>query len=65
MVVAVEFRLGVLGFGPGEEVGGELNVGLKDQRLAVEWVMRWIERFGGDARRMTLMGISAGAHSVS
>lgn len=30
MVVVVEFWFGVLGFGFGEEVGGELNVGLKD-----------------------------------
>ena len=68
VVVAVAYRLGVLGFlAGGDEDGGneELNLGLRDQRVAVGWVRRWIGEFGGDSEDITLMGVSAGAHSVS
>jgi carboxylesterase type B len=64
VVVAVEYRLGPLGFAADPELG-ELNLGLKDQRVAVNWVKRWIAGFGGDAGKLTMMGVSAGAHSVS
>lgn len=65
VAVAVEYRLGALGFAAGEEEGeGEWNLGLKDQRVAVEWVRRWIGDFWGDHESLTLMGVSAGAHSV-
>ena len=64
VVVAVEYRLGPLGFAADPDLG-ELNLGLKDQRVAVDWVKKWIGGFGGDAGRLTMMGVSAGAHSVS
>ncbi|KAH8178226.1 carboxylesterase family protein [Sarocladium implicatum] len=63
VVVAVEYRLGPLGFSADQGLG-EYNLGLKDQRVAVEWVKRWIGGFGGDAGRLTMMGVSAGAHSI-
>jgi len=40
------------------------NWGLKDQALAIEWVRKYAEHFGGDPSKIVLMGQSAGAVSV-
>lgn len=42
----------------------DLNVGLKDQLLALKWVQANIEQFGGDKSKVTMVGHSAGAMSV-
>ena len=56
------YRLNIFGF-PGNPDSTN-NLGLLDQRLAVEWTRDNIKAFGGDPRRITLVGESAGAGSV-
>jgi len=48
--VSINYRLSAWGFLSGsEEVRdtGNLNLGLRDQRLALQWVQENIEAFGG------------------
>ena len=62
--VAVEYRLGILGFlalNDGETVP---NAGLLDQISALRWVRRHIASFGGDPDRILVYGHSAGGESV-
>ncbi|KAL3439919.1 Alpha/Beta hydrolase protein [Aspergillus insuetus] len=65
IIVTLNYRLGIFGYpnAPGLP-DGQQNVGLRDQRLAVEWVRDNISRFGGNPKRITLFGQSAGAISA-
>lgn len=42
----------------------ERNLGFLDQRMALDWVQQNVEKFGGDAKKVTIFGESAGARSV-
>ncbi|KAK2607751.1 hypothetical protein N8I77_006404 [Diaporthe amygdali] len=64
--VALNYRLGVFGFARSAalESEGSENAGLRDQRLAIEWVRDNIEYFGGDPKKITVSGQSTGGLSV-
>ena len=64
VVVGINYRLGALGFlhYPGVTNG---NMGLLDQKAALEWIQKNIANFGGDPALVTLCGQSAGAASIA
>ncbi|KAK2022882.1 alpha/beta-hydrolase [Colletotrichum zoysiae] len=66
ILVSVNYRLGGFGFLGGKELlaEGSTNLGLLDQRMALEFVARNIAGFGGDPDAVTIWGESAGAFSV-
>lgn len=66
--VSLQYRLGAYGFLGSKKFiseGGVPNIGLLDQRLALEWVQDHICKFNGDPKKVTIMGGSAGGGSVT
>lgn len=64
IVVTINYRLGIFGFLCLPEAGVYGNAGLKDQRLAMQWVQQNIDKFNGNPNNVTLFGESAGAACV-
>lgn len=59
------YRLNIFGFPTAAGLPANAqNLGLLDQRFAVEWLRTHIGAFGGDADRMVIWGQSAGATAV-
>ena len=71
VAVTVNYRLSVFGFFAHPELTKESphrasgNYALLDQRAALEWVRQNISAFGGDPKRVTIAGESAGSVAVS
>ncbi|MGI4803854.1 MAG: carboxylesterase/lipase family protein [Janthinobacterium lividum] len=70
VTLTVNYRLGVFGFLAHPELTKESphhasgNYGLMDQTAALKWVQQNIKAFGGDPKRVTIAGESAGSISV-
>ncbi|GAB2699433.1 carboxylesterase family protein [Mucilaginibacter koreensis] len=71
VTVTVNYRLGVFGFMAHPELTKESahhsssNYGYLDQNAALRWVQQNIAAFGGDPKKVTIAGESAGSISVS
>ncbi len=71
VTLTVNYRLGVFGFFSHPELTQESphkasgNYAFLDQRAALVWVQQNIAAFGGDPKRVTIAGESAGSASVS
>ena len=71
VVVTCNYRLNIFGFFAHPELSAESpykasgNYGLLDQVAALQWVQKNIAAFGGDRKKVTIAGESAGSISVS
>jgi len=71
VVVTVNYRLNIFGFFSHPELSAESpykasgNYGLLDQQAGLKWVQKNIAAFGGDPKKVTIAGESAGSISVS
>ena len=71
VVVTVNYRLNIFGFFAHPELSKEApykasgNYGLLDQHAGLKWVQKNIGAFGGDPKRVTIAGESAGSIAVS
>ena len=71
VAITVNYRLNIFGFFAHPELTAEApykasgNYGYLDQNAALKWVQRNVSAFGGDPKRVTIAGESAGSISVS
>ncbi|KAF2109765.1 Alpha/Beta hydrolase protein [Lophiotrema nucula] len=65
--VAINYRLSIFGFPrlPLLKKQKNMNLGMRDQRLGLQWVEDNIDAFGGDPEKITAYGTSAGGTFIS
>jgi para-nitrobenzyl esterase len=69
--ITINYRLGVFGFLAHPDLSKESpdkvsgNYGILDQIAALQWVRNNVAAFGGDPKRVTIAGQSAGSFSVN
>ncbi len=70
VLVTINYRLGIFGFFSHPDLTresdrrGAANQAFLDQAAALQWVQKNIAAFGGDPKRVTVFGDSAGASSI-
>lgn len=71
VVITCNYRLNIFGFFTHPELTAEApykasgNYGMLDQAAALKWVQKNIAKFGGDPKKITIAGESAGSIAVS
>ncbi|KAH7129195.1 para-nitrobenzyl esterase [Dactylonectria macrodidyma] len=73
IAVSINYRLNLFGFAASTDILRSqsptslrgVNFGLRDQKVALEWISRNIGAFGGDSSKVTIGGQSAGSLSVN
>lgn len=65
VLVTLNYRLGPFGFLATDDKAAPGNMGLRDQIMALQWVKKNIEKFGGDANKITVFGEDSGAASLT
>ncbi|KAL7066363.1 carboxylesterase family protein [Cryptosporidium serpentis] len=63
VIVTVNYRLGIFGWLKYKNVARG-NMSFLDQRVALQWVQKYISYFGGNPDKVVLAGHSAGAKAV-
>ena len=63
--VTINYRLGIFGYLYVPKINIKSgNLGTLDQLMALRWIKKYIEEFGGDPSRITVLGSSAGAKAI-
>lgn len=70
ILITCNYRLGVMSWAdfsqvPGGEEYTDVNLGLRDNICALEWIQKNVGNFGGDADNVTIFGESAGGFTTT
>lgn len=64
VIVAINYRLGMMGFLSTGDKAASGNWGLKDMVMGLKWVQENILQFGGNPKKVTLFGEGSGGETV-